>query len=561
VRIDAHIKHGGCKMNRLSQVKHSRAEWKSKAIKRGDGGRYWKRQYNRVVRERNNFKKVAREAQTQLAEIQTRNRVPVLSKNVEFVQLSLELFCVTRIGFRAIARVIALVGRYFGFAKTPCPQTVINWVLRLSIVRMHKAAQMLGDHLKGDVFSKGSIWMIDASIGLGAGKILNVLALSVLHHKDNSRTINFQDVSCVGVSVKVSWTGEAVAAFVQRLISVVGRPAAFLKDGGTELAKAGKLLDERGFPILMIDDISHVVANLLKHEYKEHPQFDIFISACGAASKKLKQTVLACLAPPKVSTRARFMNLHRLVRWAGDLLKHSPVGRVPTDSLQAKLRVSLGDLPQCRAFISRFHRDATALLECQKILKTNGLSEETWAKISEPLMTIPANSAVHSGLKDWGKQHIHIAKLLGVEKIGLPITSDQIESVFAVAKQHGVGEIKDVNRIGARIPALCGGVTPEDAANVLDITVAEQEKVFGSLPSLVKQRRQILPNPGSLDQLASDHENENLELLPRAKSRANNHNICDITDSYNNGDGPKISTPQRLMPPPKTSPPSTNSVS
>src|SRR5256885_11628875 len=49
-----------------------------------------------------------------------------------------------------------------------------------------------------------------------------------------------------------------------------------------------------------------------------------FISACGQVSKHLKQSALACLAPPKTSTQARFMNLHRLVKWADQLLQHAP---------------------------------------------------------------------------------------------------------------------------------------------------------------------------------------------------------------------------------------------
>jgi hypothetical protein len=99
--------------------------------------------------------------------------------------------------------------------------------------------------------------------------------------------------------------------------------------------------------------------------------FKTFISACGKISKSFKQTIRAILAPPKVSTKARFMKIHRLVRWASQLLKHSPKGRAPTGSLLAKLRASLNQLPECKIFISCFLRDANALLACQKVLKTN----------------------------------------------------------------------------------------------------------------------------------------------------------------------------------------------
>jgi hypothetical protein len=84
------------------------------------------------------------------------------------------------------------------------------------------------------------------------------------------------------------------------------------------LAKAVRLLEEDKSPC--VDDVSHIVANLLKHEYQNHPMFETFISICGLISKNFKQTIFACLTPPKTSTKARFMNLHRLVKWSEKLL-------------------------------------------------------------------------------------------------------------------------------------------------------------------------------------------------------------------------------------------------
>lgn len=128
----------------------------------------------------------------------------------------------------------------------------------------------------------------------------------------------------MAVSVADSRTGESIAAFLERPIASAGRPAAYLKDGGTDLQKAIRLLDEQGPASPCIDDISHVIANLLKWRYQDQPIFEAFLSACGRVSGKLKQTALACLAPPKVQTKARFMNVHRLIRWADRLLGLSP---------------------------------------------------------------------------------------------------------------------------------------------------------------------------------------------------------------------------------------------
>jgi hypothetical protein len=123
---------------------------------------------------------------------------------------------------------------------------------------------------------------------------------------------------------------------------------------------------------------------------------------------------------------------------------------------------------------------------------------------------------------------------------GMPISSDSIESLFGVSEQHGCGKIKDANRIALRIPAMCGELTKKDAQMVLDISVKEQQQIEDSLPSLTKQRREILPNPGCLDKIIDDEEKKKLELLPRAKKWSKNLIKLDITDYYKEGPDPLI---------------------
>jgi len=71
-----------------------------------------------------------------------------------------------------------------------------------------------------------------------------------------------------------------------------------------------------------------------------------------------------------------------------------------------------------------------------------------------------------------------------------------------------------------RIPALCGELTKTDAQNVLNISAFDTEEIVGSRPSLIKQRREILPNPGSLDKINADDKKQNLVLIPGAKKRS-----------------------------------------
>jgi hypothetical protein len=432
----------------------------------------------------------------------------------------LQLFFISKISFRAVPRVLNIIGQYLGINKIPCTQTIINWVTRLSIARIKNVSQLTTDTLTNDRFSNGFICIIDVSIGLGIGKILTVLFLDANHHHHH-KSPTLKDVHCVGVVVADTWNGETIADFLQEIIAVMGRPVAYLKDGGSDLRKAARLLDERGQASLTIDDISHVVANLLKHEYQNHPQYSTFITACGKVSTKLKQTILACLAPPKVSTKARFMNIHRLVRWADKLLAHASNKNVVQGTLLEKLHKSFDQLPLCAEFIQHFLRDANALLDCQKVLKEKGLSELTYEKCKQVILAVPKTSKISCGFISWLDEQLIVAKSLGLNAVGMPISSDSIESLFGVGKRQGTGEIKDANRIGLRIPTLCGELTKKDAEDVLRISVKEQEKVAGLLPSLVQQRRQVLSNPSTINELETNTR-QNLKLIPESKNPSKN---------------------------------------
>jgi hypothetical protein len=72
---------------------------------------------------------------------------------------------------------------------------------------------------------------------------------------------------------------------------------------------------------------------MLKRTYQAHPAFARFLSACGQASVKLKHPLLACLTPPTVRTKARFMNVHRLFTWADRVLQLSPRGGAKSGSM------------------------------------------------------------------------------------------------------------------------------------------------------------------------------------------------------------------------------------
>jgi hypothetical protein len=519
-------------MSAAYKVNQSRQRWKHKAKSRADDNRYLRKELERLKRERDAYKKRAKQAEAQLGAQRPTSLVPAIQSKVDLVHVTLDLFVRARISFRAVSRVLGVLAAPLGLPKAPCPQTVINWVTRLSIARLQEAPAVPHVPFSADPFANGFIWIIDISIALGSGKLLAVLALDARHHALHPRAPGLDHVHPLAVAVAESWTGDDVAEVLKQLIGTLGRPVALLKDGGCELAKAADELGSDGLVTRCLDDLSHVVANLLKHQYCQHPQFETFLSACGHVSKHLKQSALACLAPPKTSTKARFMNLHRLVKWADQLLQHSPPGPARAGSALAKLRGALDRLPTCKSFIGLFRRDAETLLRCQEVLKVKGLSHQTREQCQAMVEGMPPSSPVRRGFEAWMDKHLGVARELGLDTLGLPISSDPIESLFGVVKQHSQGPIKDADRLAVYLPAFCGQLSQGDAARVLEVSVAQQQEVIGSVSSLSKQRRQVLPHPGSLERLFEADRHHHVALLAGSKNRSKSAIISTLSNGY-----------------------------
>ncbi len=523
-------------MSQCSTMKHRRTPWKEQAKQRGQGERYERREKGRIKAERDQLTHALNASQARVRELEARLGGLASRPKVDVVHLALQLFLEARISFRAVSRVLALLALALGIKQTPCPQTIINWVIRLTIVRIDAARTLRGLPLDQAPFTNGLIWMIAISIGLGAGKMVAVLALDAHHHQLVRGAPALGHVHCVGVAVGDSWTGDTIAELLKRLIAQMGRPAAYLKDGGSDLHKAAALLEDDGLGSPCLDDISHAAAGMLKRTYQSHPAFERLVSACGRASGQLKQTLLACLVPPTVRTKARFMHVHRLVTWADRVLQLSPPGGAPRGSMLAKLRDALDGLPDCKALIKRFQGDAGGLLACQKILKTRGLGRATVAECEALIAAMPT-AAIRQEFRAYLHYQLETAKTLGLDHVGLPISSDTIESLFGVGKRHGVGEISDATRIALRLPAFCGTPTREEAEQVLGVSVARQHEFTEAMTSLTQQRREVLSHSAGLESLRREPPSPHWELIPSPKKREINEVSIHVKTIYENNDG------------------------
>jgi hypothetical protein len=131
-------------MSQFSKMRHSRDQWKEKSKQRGKGERYERREKARLKAEREQLTQALKASEARVHALEAQLKGLTTRSKVDVVHLALQLFLEARISFRAVSRVLALLAWALGIQKAPCPQTIINWVIRLTIVRIDAARPLRG---------------------------------------------------------------------------------------------------------------------------------------------------------------------------------------------------------------------------------------------------------------------------------------------------------------------------------------------------------------------------------------------------------------------------------
>ncbi len=189
----------------------------------------------------------------------------------------------------------------------------------------------------------------------------------------------------------------------------------------------------------------------------------------------------------------------------------------------------------------------------RRFSKPKGSARTPWPSVSRSLTRSPQPRCARSFGPTW-RSNWKRPSTLGSTRWAW-ISSDSIESLFGVAKQHGVGQTQDAARIALRLPALCGVPTREEAEQVLEVRVARQQEITDQFISLTQQRREVLGHPERLESLNQNQGAPHVELMPRPKNRSNHDLILNISTSCENRYGPQLGYQDNLVLLENTGPP------
>lgn len=265
--------------------------------------------------------------------------------------------------------------------------------------------------------------MIDESIRLGQEKLL--LILSIPFEKVKKATLSFTDVEVIFMKGALTWTGDKIHQVITQLKQDYGfEVKSIVSDEDKKLLKSSRLLE-----VCHIPDISHAIATCLKRVFDNTDDFKGFKQLITSYTAKAVNQALSYLRPPKQRTKARFMNLNKVVKWAKKLLARF-------DKLTEKEATFFKDLPQQAPIISVL---GTCLSLAQKIalpFKIQGLSSATLAEARQVMEAVDkSNDYVLAFSKELESYLTHYQTIVDAHPdSNIQVSSEIIESMFGKYK-------------------------------------------------------------------------------------------------------------------------------
>jgi len=229
-------------------------------------------------------------------------------------------FVLTAVAFRAIQRIFLVmknckipIFEYFDFQ--PSWKSVQFWFLRYGLYKLTRVKERANDW----------IVIVDFKVQAGLQKCLVILGLRwstlvLKEQKRNSLEIRHEDLEPLALVPMSSSNGEKVAQILEEVSLKTGCFMQIVADHGSDVNKGVKLYCKAHQETINTYDIVHKLAILLKKGLEKDELWEKIIQLITNTKQLTKQSMEACLSPPRQREKARFMNADILIDWLQEAL-------------------------------------------------------------------------------------------------------------------------------------------------------------------------------------------------------------------------------------------------
>jgi hypothetical protein len=280
-----------------------------------------------------------------------------------------------------------------------------------------------------------------------------------------------------------------IDAELEQAAQRTGPPRQIVSDQAGDLIKGIAHFQERHGHTAAVGDIAHYGANVLENRWQRDPRWVEMLQGFAQTNQQLRQTADAFLLAPTLRTKARFMNVGPLLRFARRLLA---LLQRPNPNTRAQQRYG---------WLLDYQEDLAGWLEQYDVVhktiqrvRLHGLQAGTAAELEQDWGVLSARTGTQMVR---GHLRAYVSKNLGQAQPGetLAASSEVLESAFgklkAKAADSGQGELTG---IAMALGAILGHHDEQAIRQALDaVPQKKAEGLIGRLlgPTLRWLRHQL----------------------------------------------------------------------
>ena len=185
------------------------------------------------------------------------------------------------------------------------------WLLRLGLYKLTRPKPHADDW----------VWIADHTQQLGPEKCLLIVGIRLSSLRADTCHLRHDDMEPISLCPVRKSNGDVVYEQLEAAIEKTGVPREILSDHGPDLRAGIRQFCEQHPTTCAVYDITHKAASLVKAFLTYDDTWERFCRFATRMKQQVTLTDLAVLAPPAQRSKARYMNVHRLGRWAGKVLE------------------------------------------------------------------------------------------------------------------------------------------------------------------------------------------------------------------------------------------------
>ena len=351
--------------------------------------------------------------------------VPRQHYSASHITLWISLILSASARMRCASRVMELFMVFLGLPiSAPTWHTGRLWLMRLGYYKLTRPKEVADDW----------VWIVDHSVQIGVEKCFLILGVRLKDLPEN-RPLKYEDVEPIDlVPVKKS-NGNIVYEQLEKASKKTGLPAEIISDHGSDIKAGVDRFCLQHKETISIYDIKHKTASILKREFEKDEDWLQFKTLCSQTKAKVQQTVLGHLAPPNQRSKARYMNIDKLIDWGIKILHYLERDK---DEISAELDVDLLNekldwVNQFRHKIHEWSRILVIIGSAETFVRTEGLYNNADLKLESNISQVDSCERANK-IKQEIIEFIKIESKKAKPKQKLLGSSEVIESVFGKQK-------------------------------------------------------------------------------------------------------------------------------